>query len=246
MNIITVFKESVSAIKRNPLLFVPMLASLIFSFFLSLIFVGSTAPMMSQFSGEQFAANPEQVLMGFGAAAGGAFIVYLITSFISFLAHGMTVVMADTALKGEPATLTNGWQRLVSRIIPLVIGTILVVVIIMFATLLLILPGLIAAFFLMFTLISVMLDGFSPGKAIGQSFKTVSKNFGAVFVTFLIIVGLTLPVMLLNFVLVFIPVLGAILSTLLFSVFLAFVTVFLVRVYHSLDLTTATSPDVEV
>ena len=74
----------------------------------------------------------------------------------------------------------------------------------------------------------------------------VSKNFGAVFVTFLIIVGLTLPVMLLNFVLVFIPVLGAILSTLLFSVFLAFVTVFLVRVYHSLDLTTATSPDVEV
>lgn len=60
--------------------------------------------------------------------------------------------------------------------------------------------------------------------------KTVSKNFGAVYVTFLVVVGLTLPVLLLNFVLVFIPVLGAI----------------LVRVYHDLDLQTAASPDVEV
>lgn len=163
MNIIAVLKESVTAIKRNPLLFIPMLASLVLSFVLSLIFAGSTIPTMSQFSGEQFAANPEQALVGFGAAAGGTLIVTTISSFISFLAHGMTVAMADPALKGETVTLQNGWQRLVSRIYPLVIGTVLVVVIVMIGTGLLILPGLIAAFFLMFTLISIMLDNFSPG-----------------------------------------------------------------------------------
>lgn len=246
MNIINVFKESVSAAKGNPLVFVPMLASLVFSVILNLILVGSTVPMMDGFSGEQFAANPEQALMGAGAAAGGFMIVTVISSFVGFLAHGMTVTMADTALKGEQTTLKTGWQRLLSRIVPLVIATVLVIIIISFGTILLIIPGLIAAFFLMFTIIAVMLDNLTAGKAIGRSLKTVTKNFGAVFVTFLLLVGLILPVLLVNFALAFIPILGPLLSALLISMFAAFVTVFLVRVYHNLDLQTAASPEVEV
>ncbi len=246
MNIITVFKESISAAKGNPLLFVPMLASVVFSAIIGFIFAGSAMPMMGGFSGEQFAANPERALAGAGAALGSMMIVSIISSFVNFLAHGMTVGMADTALKGEAVTLNSGWQRLVSRIVPLVIASVIVIILITLGMILLILPSLIVAFFLMFTLIAVMVDNLSPGKALGRSVKTVTKNFGATFITFLVIVGLTLPVLLLNFVLVLIPVLGVILSTLLFSIYTAFITIFLVRVYHNLDVQTDTSPEVEI
>ncbi|MDZ7793889.1 MAG: hypothetical protein U5P10_09425 [Spirochaetia bacterium] len=245
MKIITVFKESIAAAKGNPLIFVPMLASIVFSAIISLIFAGSAMPMMSRFSGEQIAANPEQALAGAGAAAGSIMFVSIIGSFVSLLAHGMTVGMADIAFKGESVTLKTGWMRLVSRIVPLVIATIVVVIIVTFGMILLVLPGLIAAFLLIFTLIAVMLDNLSAWKALGRSVKTVKKNFGAVLITFLVIIGLTFLVGILNFVVVFIPILGAILSIIIFSIYTAFITILLVRVYQNLDVQTDTSPEVE-
>ncbi|SIQ95005.1 hypothetical protein SAMN05920897_11935 [Alkalispirochaeta americana] len=245
MNILTVFKESITASRDNPLLFVPMLASLVFSMIVNLVFAGSAMPMLGNLSGEQIAANPERALAGAGAAIGGIMIVSTISSFVSFLAHGMTVGMADMALKGESVTLQTGWDRLVSRIIPLVITSVMVIVIVMFGFILLILPGLIAAFFLMFALVAVMLENFSAGKALGHSIKTVKKNMGAALITLLLILGLTFPVLVLNFAIVFIPILGVILSTILFSIYTAFITILLVRVYHSLDVQSDRSPEVE-
>lgn len=246
MNILNVFRESIVVAKGNPLIFVPMLAAFVFSALVGLIFTGSAIPMMGRFTGEQFAASPEQALAGAGAAVGAFMMVSMISSFVSFLAHGMTVGMADSALKGQPVTLKSGWERLVARIVPLVIATAVVLAIVTVGMILLVLPGLVAAFFLMFTLVAVMLDSLPAGKALGRSFQTVKKNLGAAFITVLVILGLAFLVMVLNFALVFIPVLGVILSGILFTIYAAFITVFLVRVYHNLDVQTDTSPEMEV
>ncbi|WP_018526151.1 hypothetical protein [Alkalispirochaeta alkalica] len=246
MNILTVFKETIAASRDNPLLFVPMLASLVFSAIINLIFAGSTIPMLGNLSGEQIAAHPERALAGAGAAIGTIMVVNAISSFVGFLAHGMTIGMADIALKRESVTLQTGWERLVSRIVPLVITSVMVIVIVMFGFILLVIPGLIAAFFLMFALIAVMVDDLSAGKALGQSVNTVKKNIGAALITLLLILGLTFPVLVLNFTIVFIPILGVILSTLLFSIYTAFITILLVRVYHSLNVQGDASPEVDV
>ncbi len=246
MNLIHVFKESIFAAKGNPLIFIPMLASVVFSALVGLVFTGSAMPMMGRFTGEQFAASPEQALAGAGAALGAFMIASMISSFVSFLAHGMTVGMADRALKGQAVTLQAGWERLVTRIVPLVIATVVVIAVVTMGMILLILPGLVAAFFLMFTLIAVMLEDLPAGKAIGRSVQTVKKNLGAAFISLLVILGLSVPVMILNFALVFIPLLGVILSSILFTIYAAFITVFLVCVYHNLDVQTDTSPEVEI
>ena len=69
--------------------------------------------------------------------------------------------------------------------------------------------------------------------------------FGATFITFLIIIGLAILTGLLNFIISLIPFLGVVLSMIVFAIFTGFVTIFLVRVYQEMDLSSDTSPEVE-
>mgnify|MGYP005864040093 CR=1 FL=1 len=245
MSITKIFKESISVAKGNPLIFIPMLAASVLSALLSLIFVGSAVPMAGRFSGEQIAANPEQALAGVGVAAGAMFIIGIISTFVGLLTHSMTVAMADTALKGERATLQNGWSRIISRIVAVIIASVLMGVIVGAGFIMLVLPGIILAFFLMFTLVALIVDDLGAFKAIGQSFKTVGKNFGATFITFLVIIGLAIITGIANFIVALIPLLGAVLSLIIYALFTGFITIFIVRVYSELSVQTDASPEVE-
>lgn len=245
MSISKVFKESLAVARGNPLIFIPMLAASIFSALVGLIFVGSAVPMLQNMSADQIANNPEQALAGAGAAAGGMFLFSIISGFVGLITHSMTVGMADIAFQGEKASLKNGWERIISRIVPVIIASILMGIFVGLGLILLVLPGIILAFFLMFTLIAVVVSDLGAFQAIGRSFKTVGKNFGATFVTFLVIIGLAIITGLLNFIISLIPVLGIVLSMIVFAVFTGFVTIFLVRVYREMDLKSGTSPEVE-
>jgi len=246
MSISKIFRESIAAAKGNPLIFIPMLVASVFSALLSLIFAGSAVPMMGALSTEQMAENPEQALAGFGVAAGSMFLIGLLSGLVGLLTHSMTVAMADTALKGERATLQNGWSRLVTRIVPVIIASVLMGIIVGVGFLLLILPGVILAFFLMFTLVALMVDNLGAFKAIGQSFKTVGKNFGATFITFLVILGLGILTGIASFIVALIPLLGVVLSMLIYALFTGFITIFVVRVYRDLAADPDAPPEVEV
>jgi hypothetical protein len=246
MSISKILKESIAVAKGNPLIFIPMLAASVLSAVLSLIFAGSAVPMAGRFSSEQIAANPEQALAGVGVAAGGMLIIGIISAFVGLLTHSMTVAMADTALKGEQATLQNGWSRIISRIVPVIIASILMGVIVGAGFIMLVLPGIILAFFLMFTLVALMVDNLGAFKAIGQSFKTVGKNFGATFITFLVILGLGILTGIAAFIVALIPLLGAVLSMIIYALFTGFVTIFIVRVYRDLGTQPEAPPEVEV
>jgi hypothetical protein len=223
-----------------------MLAASVISGLLSLIFAGSAVPMAGSFSGEQIAANPEQALAGVGIAAGGMLLIGIISGFVGLLTHSMTVAMADTAFKGEQATLQNGLSRVLSRIVPVIIASILMGVIVGVGFILLVLPGIILAFFLTFTLVALMVDDLGAFKAIGQSFKTVAKNFGATFITFLVILGLGILTGIASFIVALIPLLGVVLSMIVYALFTGFITIFIVRVYRDLGVAPEAPPEVEV
>jgi len=223
MNISEMLKGSFAVSKQNPLIFVPMLVASVFSALVSLIFVGSAMPMAGRFAGEQMAENPEQAMVGFGAALGGVFLVSIISGIVGLLAHGMTVAMADLALKGEKTTLGTGWSRLVTRIVPIII-----------------------AFLLMFTLVAVMVDDAGAFDALGRSFRTVTRNFKATFVIFLVLIALGVLAAIAGMILGLIPILGVVLTMIVSAVYAGYISIFIVAAYRNLEEQPGQAPEAEV
>jgi len=246
MSISQILKESFDVSKKNPLIFIPMLVTSVFSALLSLALVGSAVPMIGRFANDEMAASPEQAMAGIGTAMGGIFLVGILSGLVGLLAHGMTIGMAEAALKDERATLGLGWSRLVSRIVPMVIAAIVLAIAVRVGSMLLVLPGIIVAFLLMFTLVSVMIDQKGAFPAIGRSFQTVTKNFKATFILFLVFIALGLITGLLGFILGLIPILGVVLTMLVSAFFTGYITICLVRAYRELDVTPESAPEAEV
>ena len=239
MSISTLFKESLAIARGNPFIFIPMLAASIFSALMGLIFIGPAVPMSHGMSFDSMAINPEPAL------AGEILLFGILSGFIGLLTHSMAVGMADMAFHGEKAGLKKGWTRIVSRIVPIVIASVLMGIVITLGTLFLVLPGIILAFFLMFTLIAVVVNNLGAFKAIGRSFTMVGKNFTATFITFLSIIGLAILTGLLSAILRLIPYAGGILTLIIFALFSGFVTIFLVRLYNEIELSDGASPEVD-
>ncbi|MFP3958998.1 MAG: hypothetical protein ACLFUX_02415 [Spirochaetaceae bacterium] len=242
MNISQMLKESLTVSKSNPLIFVPMLAASVFSAVLSLVLVGSALPMAKQF-GAQAAEAPEQAVAGAGAAAGGFLVVSILSGIVGLLAHGMTVAMADQALDGSSATLATGWSRLTSRLVAILIASVLIGILVSVGMMLLVLPGLIVAFLLMFTLVAVMVDGAGAFDSLVRSFRTVTGNFRATFVVFLVLIALGVLAGLVSIILGLIPVLGVILTMVVSALYTGYVTIFIVRAYRELHTEPDSTPD---
>lgn len=246
MNISEMLKGSFAVSKQNPLIFVPMLVASVFSALVSLIFVGSAMPMAGRFAGEQMAENPEQAMVGFGAALGGVFLVSIISGIVGLLAHGMTVAMADLALKGEKTTLATGWSRLVTRIVPIIIASVVVGILVSLGMVLLFLPGIIIAFLLMFTLVAVMVDDAGAFDALGRSFRTVTRNFKATFVVFLVLIALGVLAAIAGMILGLIPILGVVLTMIVSAVYAGYISIFIVAAYRNLEEQPGQAPEAEV
>ncbi len=246
MSITQMLKESLEVSKKNLLIFVPMLAASVFSALLSLALVGSAIPMANRFTQQPEVVNPEQAMAAAGAAIGGVFLVMILSAIVGLLAHGMTVAMSDLALKGEKPSLGTGWKRLMARLVPMIIASVVMGIIIGVGMMLLLLPGLIAAFLLMFTLVSVMVDDAGAFEALGRSFRTVTQNFKATFVFFLVAIALGLLFGLLSVIVGLVPVLGVVLTMIVSALYTGFISVFIVRAYRELGVQPGTSPEAEV
>ncbi|MFW6313651.1 MAG: hypothetical protein ACOC2N_07185 [Spirochaetota bacterium] len=159
----------------------------------------------------------------------------LIGGIVSLFAHGMTVAMADMAFNGASPTLASGWARLRIRMVPVVVASILMGLIIGLGTVVLLLPGLIVAFLLVFTIVAVMVDGVGPIQALGRSAKTVARNFGATFVFFLVILALGIVSGIVTGIVGIIPFLGSILTMVVTAAFTGFITIFTLYTYRELS-----------
>ena len=246
MSISEMLKGSFAVSKQNPLIFIPMLVASVFSALVSLIFVGSAMPMAGRFAGEQMAENPEQAMVGFGAALGGVFLISILSGIVGLLAHGMTVAMADLALKGEKATLGAGWSRLVSRIVPIIIASVVVGILVSLGMILLVLPAIIIAFLLMFTLVAVMVDDAGAFDALSRSFRAVTGHFKATFVVFLVLIALGVLAGILGTIVGLIPILGVVLTMIVSALYAGYISIFVVSVYRNLAEQPGQTPDAEV
>lgn len=239
--------ESFDVCRRNPLLFVPMLASVVIVAVLSLIIAGSAIPFAGAMGGrlDGGAISPEQAIAGAGAAFAGVMVLSILSALVIFLAHSMTVGMALDAVEDRSVSLKGGWVQVMERIVPLIIAVILVGLLTGIGMSLLILPGLIVGFFLMFTFASVMVERKHALPAIKTSFRVVSSNFGAVFVVFLVMLALGFLFLLVNVIIGMIPILGPLVAIVVSSAFSAFLSVFLLKAFLALR-EAPTTPDVEV
>ncbi|TVQ20757.1 MAG: hypothetical protein EA382_14450, partial [Spirochaetaceae bacterium] len=235
MNISKTLGSSYQVAKNNPMIIAPMLVASVFGVVFSLIVVGSAVPTIAGIGSDPSTITSEQAIAGIGAAVGGGFLVMIISGFVGLIAHGMTVAMANMALNGETPTLATGWARFMTRLVPVIIASILMGLIIGLGTILLVLPGIVAAFLLVFTIVAVVVDDLGAGQALSRSLTTVTRNFGATFVFFLVVLGLAIIAAIASAIVGAIPLLGAILTMIVSAAFSGFLTIFTLATYRELS-----------
>ena len=243
MNVSKTLGMSYRVAKDNPTMIVPLLAASVFGIVLSLIVVGSAVPTVAGLGDDPSSISTEQAVAGIGAAIGGGFLVSIISGIVGLVAHGMTVAMADMALRGESPTLASGWARFSPRLVPAIIASVLVGLIIGLGTILLVLPGIVAGFLLVFTIVAVVVDDVGAGQAISRSVKSVTQNFGATFVFFLVVLGLGIIAGIVSAIFGTIPFLGVILTMIVTAAFTAFLTIFTLATYRKLTRSDEEEPD---
>ncbi|MFP4151313.1 MAG: hypothetical protein ACLFSV_00625 [Alkalispirochaeta sp.] len=233
MNIVGLLQESFAKLRSNPMVLVPILAVTVLIGILSLVMVGSIVPQIGPVH-SQAEISPDEAIGFAGMAFGRIMTVLVVGSIVGLIAHGMTVMMADDALQGRTVQLSTAWNRTRERLIPLVVTAVVVGLVTSIGFALLVLPGVVIAFLLMFSFVALMVHELPPMSALARSFRVVKSHFAATFVFFLIMIALGVLIVLVNLVIGMIPVLGALISLVVASAYASFLSVFVVAVYRGL------------
>jgi hypothetical protein len=217
------FQAGLEVIKRYPLVAVPTLAAQGVVFVLTLLFFGGAAAA---------------VMIGGGAGLVGALfgfaLLWVVGGLLTLVASAVTIVMARDALDGRDPSFGEGVSAVMARLGDVVGASVLFGLIVFVASLFLVIPGVVAAFFFMFTLPAVLLDGAGPVDALGRSARLVRQNLGPALglVIGVIVLGVALAIA--CAVLTNLPLLGQLASGVLVGAFAAYVAVVAVRVYRLL------------
>jgi len=232
MDIVGIFKESIDVAKKNYVIFLPPVAVAVVMALLTLILVGTGVISMGLVgAGMQ---SPGAIMPLVGTILGGFFIIGVIGMILGLIAHGMTVAMAREALDTGSTSINSGLSIAAGRLGELVVASILVGIIVFVGFMLLVIPGLIAAFFLMFTFVSVIVDNAGPVGAMKKSYETVRANMNDSIVFFFAMIAVGVIFIVANAVLIVIPVLGQLMGMALMGVFGGYISVVIVKVYREL------------
>ncbi len=191
MEVTELFSEGLEIFKKNWIIAVPLVVVEIIVGILALAIMGSMVAGSGMMGTSGFQPN----LAAFGAFMGAAFLFMIIAGVLRLIAYGMTYVMADDAVAGT-ADLNSGLQKTLGNIVNLLITSIILGVIVFIGMIFLVLPGLIAAYLLMFSIILVMLENKGPVDALQGSFELVKANlndtiiFAVIAIVILIIAGI--------------------------------------------------------
>jgi hypothetical protein len=236
MDIVGIFKESVEVSKKNYIIFAPTVAVAVVMSVLTLILVGSGVLSIGLMGGGMH--SPGGMMPLIGAMMGGLFIVAVLGTILGLIAHGMTVGMAREVIEKGSTSLNSGFSVAMGRLAQLVVASTLVGIIVFVGFMLLFIPGLIAAFFLMFTFVSVIVDNTGAVEAMKKSYATVKTNLNDSIVFFIGMIAVGVVFAVANAVLNVIPILGQLLGMALIGAFGGYISVVIVKVY--LELTKGT------
>ncbi len=223
------FRDATTIARENVIIFVPTIAASVVFGVLSLVARPAPAPGTMP---PGYATGPgAMIARGLGAAT----LLFLVGVVIALLAHGMTLAMAKQSIAGQKPTLASGFQEAKGRIVALAVAAVISGVLISIGMMLLLLPGLILSYLLMFTFAAVIASGLSAPAAIRKSFRLTTAEFGDSAPLFLIIIALGVLFAAASLVLNVIPALGPLLSMLLGGVYTGYASVLLLLTYRRLE-----------
>lgn len=225
MDIVAILKESFEVSKKNLVIFMPTVAVAIITFVLLIIFLGGSIATVAIKGGDPSAAAVSGMM-------GGAFIVAVIALLLGFLAYAMTVAMADEALSKGSTTFDTGMEKAKASLVNVLIASVLVGIVVGIGFVLLVIPGLVAIFFLIFTLPAIVLDDLGAVDGMKRSYEIVKSNIGDVIILIVAIFGLGVVMAIISGIINLVPMLGQLVSMLLSGAFGGYLTVVLVRVYR--------------
>jgi hypothetical protein len=218
-------------LRRYPAMVLPPLIAMAFVFLVVVIFFGSAVTMFGAgaFTGRRagIAGAALGTIMLFLVCIGAAMLIHLVSS-------AVVVVMAREALAGRPPAVGAAYGEVVSRLGAVVGASLLYALIVGVASVFLFIPGLVAAFFLMFALPAVLLDRLGPIDGLKLSAALVGENAGRVFGLLIGAVLASVGVWIVSLILHALSILGHLISTLLAATFMAYLTVVAVRVFLTL------------
>jgi hypothetical protein len=238
MDIVGIFKEGVEVSKKNYIIFVPTVAVAVAIGVLMLVLVGAGLMSAGLAGGMR---SPGAVIPLLGAMIGGFFIVIVVGMILGLVAHGMTVGMAKEALEKGSTSLNSGLSIALGRLGQLLVASVLVGIVVSIGFMLLLVPGLIASFLLMFTFVSVIVDNAGPVEAMKKSYTTVMANLNDSVVFYLAMIAVAVVFFIANVVVGVIPILGQLAGIALMGVFGGYASVVIVRVYSEME-KSATEP----
>ena len=191
MEVIELFSKGADILKKNVVVAVPLVAVGILSAVLTITLMGGVMAGAGMMGMGGFRPG----LGTLGAFMGTAVLVSLLIGLLNLIAYGMTYVMAEEAISGK-ADLNTGFQKTMSNIANLLVASIILGVIVFIGMILLVLPGIIAAYLLMFTLVLVMLEKQAPVAALQGSFELVKSHinetliFAVIALVILVVAGI--------------------------------------------------------
>jgi hypothetical protein len=226
-DVVAHFRTGLDLLVRYPVMGLPPLIVHLVLAVLIVLFIGGAITAVA-------VAGPA----GFLGAALGFLILTMVMGVASLVAAAVTLVMARDALAGRPPSMGDALAVVMGRLVDVVVASLLVMLIVgvLGAVFFFLggLPGLIAAFFLIFTLPAVLLDDLPAVDALKRSVTLVKNNPGP---TLLFLMGCLVAwvvIYLVGRVVGGIPLLGGLLQAVLLGIAIAYFSVVGVRVYQTL------------
>ena len=230
-DIVADFRMALDLVKRYPVMVAPPLIAMAIVFVLTLLFFGGAATMVAVGG---LAGRGAGVA---GALLGGALLFLLffaVSMLVNLISSAVVVVMAKDALGAREPSMGDAFAAVMARLTDVVVASVLFAVIVGVASIFLVIPGIIAGFFLMFTLPAVLLDNVGAIDGIKRSATLVKNNLGPVLGLVIGVIVAAVIMVIASMILGVVPVIGQLASMLLAGAFFAYLTVVAVRVYQTL------------
>jgi hypothetical protein len=232
-DIVGQFRVAYATVVRFPVLIVPPLFVGILGFAL-LFFIGGGATMMGALMGGALGGGKGAAAGGIAGLVLGGLVFGAVMGVLWLLSSGMVVVMARDALGGREPVLGDALTSVAKRFGPVLIASALVTVIVGIGFLFLVIPGVLAAVLLIFTLPAVLLDGLGALDGMRRSVAVVRRHVGPivglVVGSLLVLVGVGIVAWIVGLV----PVLGGLASFVIHGAAVSYLTVVGVHVYQVL------------
>ncbi len=225
------FRLGLDLMKRYPVMAAPPLIAMAIVFVLMAIVFGGTMTMFAVGGAAGGAGGLAGAMVG-GALLFG--VIGILGMLVNLVASAVVIMMAREALAGREPSMPPALAAVNARLGDVVLASILVALIVFVAFLFFVFPAIIAAFFLMFTLPAVLVDGRGAVEAVRRSATLVKDNVGPVIGLVIGAVVAMVVVAIVSKILGIVPFIGPLASMLLGGAFFAYLTVVVVRVYETL------------